>query len=383
MYKKRFFIVCIISVLCVLLISTKVKAIKYTDERQYIESTKVLAYEIQNNTINRNKTFQVLAKTTFDKPVNINVLNNYADKLVKKAMSEELAKTSSAGDYLNYSWDEYKKSISGFYSYENFKYNYYLTITYKFTYYTSYNQEKRLDRDIKDFIKNNIKTNDSNLNKISKIYNYISNNVKYKKNIGNIKYSAYSAFENKSAICQGYSTLLYKMLKEANIENVRVVRSSSHSWNIVKIGNLYYHLDATWEATSNKRRNYNYILKDSNEINKINKHKIHSEYNTKTFKSKYPISSKDYMKVNINKLKKTAKRKIKIKWEKNSSCDGYIIEYSKNKNFKNAKKITINNNNIDSKTIKNLQKNKKYYMRICTFKKNNFFEWANTKSIII
>ena len=383
MNKKRVFIVCTLSVLCVLLFSTKVKAIKYTDERKYIENTNVLAYEIQNNTVNRNKKFHILAKITFDKPVNINRLNKYADDLVDKAMSEELAKTSSAGDYLKFSWDEYKKSISGYYLYQYSKYNYYLTITYNFTYYTNYGQEKKLDRDVKEFIENNIDFNDSNLEKISKIYNYISNNVKYNKNIGNIKYSAYSAYENKSAICQGYSTLLYKMLKEADIENVRIIRSTTHSWNIVKIGDMYYHLDATWEATTKKKGDYNYFLKGSNEIKKLNSHRIYSEYNTKKFKKNYPISNKDYMKVNVTKIKNVGKNKIKVKWKTNSYCDGYILEYSTNKSFKNAKSIKIDNKQIKSKTIDNLKDNKKYYFRIRTYKKNDFFAWISKKTIKI
>ena len=383
MNKKRVFIICTLSVLCVLLFSTKVKAIKYTDERKYIENTNVLAYEIQNNTVNRNKNFYILAKITFDKPVNINRLNKYADDLVEKAMSEELAKTSSAGDYLKFSWDEYKKSISGYYLYEYSKYNYYLKITYKFTYYTTYGQEMILDRDVKEFVENNIDFNDSNLEKVSKIYNYISNNVKYNKNIGDIKYSAYSAYENKSAICQGYSTLLYKMLKEADIENVRIIRSTTHSWNIVKIGDMYYHLDATWEATTKKKGDYNYFLKGSNEIKKLNSHRIYSEYNTKKFKKNYPISNKDYMKVNVTKIKNVGKNKIKVKWKTNSYCDGYILEYSTNKSFKNAKSIKIDNKQIKSKTIDNLKDNKKYYLRIRTYKKNDFFAWISKKTIKI
>ena len=383
MNKKRVFIVCTLSVLCVLLFSTKVKAIKYTDERKYIENTNVLAYEIQNNTVNRNKNFHILAKITFDKPVNVNELNKYADDLVKKAMSEELAKTSSAGDYLKFSWDEYKKSISGYYLYEYSKYNYYLTITYNFTYYTNYGQEKKLDRDVKEFVENNIDFNDSNLEKVLKIYNYISNNVKYNKNIGDIKYSAYSAYENKSAICQGYSTLLYKMLKEADIENVRIIRSSTHSWNIVKIGDMYYHLDATWEATTKKKGDYNYFLKGSNEIKKLNSHRIYSEYNTKKFKKNYPISNKDYMKVNVTRIKNVGKNKIKIKWKVNSYCDGYILEYSTNKSFKNAKSIKIENKYIKSRTIDNLKDNKKYYIRIRTYKDKDFFAWISKKIIKI
>ena len=255
MNKKSIFITCTIVTLCTLLISTKVKAIQYTDETQYTENKTTLARKIRDNTVNRNKNFSVLAKITFDKPVDVDVLNNYADNLVNSAMSEELANSSSAGDYLKYSWDEYKKKISGYYESSYSKYNYYLTITYNFTYYTTYNQELKLNRDVSNYISNNIKKEDTDFKKISMIYNYISNNVKYNKNIGDIKYSAYSAYENKSAICQGYATLLYKMLKEADIEEVRVIRSKTHSWNIVKIGEMYYHLDSTWEATSSKKGN--------------------------------------------------------------------------------------------------------------------------------
>ena len=376
---------CASILLCTLTISTKVKAIQYTDEMQYTESKMILASKIRDNTVNRNKSFSVLAKITYDKPVDIDILNNYADNLVKLAMSEELANSSSAGDYLKYSWDEYKKNISGYYSSSYSKYNYYLTITYKFTYYTTYNQEQKLNKDVLAYISKNVNKNDTDLSKISMIYNYISKSVKYNKNIGDIKYSAYSAYENKTAICQGYSTLLYKMLKEADIDEVRVIRSSTHSWNIVKIGNKYYHLDTTWEATTSKKGNYNYFLKGSNEINKLNQHKIDSEYKTKKFKKEYPISNEDYMKTSITKIKNVKNKKAKINWKENIYCDGYVIEYSTKKNFKNSKKNIISNRYTSKKTIKGLKKNTKYYVRIRTYKKinnkRNYFTWSNTRII--
>lgn len=385
MNKKRFFIMCALILLCTLTISTKVKAIQYTDEMQYTESKMILASKIRDNTVNRNKSFSVLAKITYDKPVDIDILNNYADNLVKLAMSEELANSSSAGDYLKYSWDEYKKNISGYYSSSYSKYNYYLTITYKFTYYTTYNQEQKLNKDVLAYISKNVNKNDTDLSKISMIYNYISKSVKYNKNIGDIKYSAYSAYENKTAICQGYSTLLYKMLKEADIDEVRVIRSATHSWNIVKIGNKYYHLDTTWEATTSKKGNYNYFLKGSNEINKLNQHKIDSEYKTKKFKKEYPISNEDYMKTSITKIKNVKNKKAKINWKENIYCDGYVIEYSTKKNFKNSKKNIISNRYTSKKTIKGLKKNTKYYVRIRTYKKinnkRNYFTWSNTRII--
>lgn len=382
MNKKRIFIVCTLSILCVLLISTKVKANQYTEDAKYIENINILSRQIRDNAVNRNNNFSIFVKITYDKPVDTDKLNNYADKLVEKAMSEEFSNSSSSGDYLKYSWDNYRKSITGFYSYEYYKYTYYLTITYKFNYYTTYSQEQQLNDDISEYIRRYTNKEDTDLQKILKIYNYISSNVKYDKNYSDLKYSAYSAYENKTAICQGYATLLYKMLKEAGVDDVRIIRSSSHSWNIVKIGSKYYHLDTTWEATTNKKGNYNYFLKGSNTINKLSKHKLDSEYCTKKFKKEHPISNQDYMNVKITSLKRINRKKINVKWKKNSYCDGYVIEYSTNKKFKNAKRITVTNKKNKSKSIKNLKINKKYYIRIRTYKiiqnKKNYFSWTNT-----
>ena len=388
MNKKSIFIMCTVVLLCTLTISTKVKAFQYTDEIQYTESKTILASKIRDNTVNRNRNFSVLAKLTFDKPVDIETLNDYADSLVSLSMTEELANSSSAGDYLKYSWDEYKKNISGYYIYSNSKYCYYLTITYKFTYYTTYSQELRLDKDISKYISKNIKKDDTDFKKISIIYNYISNNVKYNKDIGNIKYSAYSAYENKTAICQGYSTLLYKMLKEAEIEDVRVIRSATHSWNIVKIDDQYYHLDSTWEATSSKKGKYNYFLKGSNEINKLNKHKIDSEYKTKKFKKEYPISSEDYLKTQITKIKTINNKKIKISWKENIYSDGYEIQYSTKRNYSiNSKKIRIKNMNTTTKKIGDIKNKKKYYYRVRTYiivnGKKFYSKWSKTKTYVI
>ena len=83
------------------------------------------------------------------------------------------------------------------------------------------------------------------------------------------------------------------------------------------------------------------------------------------------------MKVNVTKIKNVGKNKIKVKWKTNSYCDGYILEYSTNKSFKNAKSIKIDNKQIKSKTIDNLKDNKKYYLRIRTYKKNDFFAWIS------
>ena len=60
-------------------------------------------------------------------------------------------------------------------------------------------------------------------------------------------FTAYGVFVDKVAVCQGYA-LAYKLLcDKAGIECYMVTSGSmNHAWNIIKLGNHYYQLDATW-----------------------------------------------------------------------------------------------------------------------------------------
>ena len=77
MNKKRIFIVCTLSILCVLLISTKVKANQYTEDAKYIENINILSRQIRDNAVNRNNNFSIFVKITYDKPVDTDKLNYY------------------------------------------------------------------------------------------------------------------------------------------------------------------------------------------------------------------------------------------------------------------------------------------------------------------
>lgn len=74
---------------------------------------------------------------------------------------------------------------------------------------------------------------------------------------------------------------------------------------------------------------------------------------------------------------------IKIKWKKVKGINGYQIQYSTNKEFKKAKKITIKSKTTTSKTIKNIGNSKKYYIRIRSYKKNKgkniYSNWSKNK----
>lgn len=61
---------------------------------------------------------------------------------------------------------------------------------------------------------------------------------------------------------------------------------------------------------------------------------------------------------------KALKKALKLTWKKAAGALGYEIQYSLNKNFKKAKKITIKKASVKTRTIKGLKKDKKYYIRI-------------------
>ena len=89
-----------------------------------------------------------------------------------------------------------------------------------------------------------------------------------------------------SAVCQGYATLFYRVAKECGLK-VRAIRGTSrgegHMWNIVKIGQYYYNLDATWDEGVTK---YRYYLKGSEDFDS---HVAESAFETEEFKNQYII----------------------------------------------------------------------------------------------
>ena len=73
---------------------------------------------------------------------------------------------------------------------------------------------------------------------------------------------------------------------------------------------------------------------------------------------------------------------FKIKWKKKSGITGYQIQYSTNSKFKKGNKsIKIKNAKTGSKKITKLKSNKKYYVRIRTYKGKKYSKWSKVKSI--
>lgn len=122
---------------------------------------------------------------------------------------------------------------------------------------------------INSFIKNNIKLNMSNIDKIKVFHDYIINNTKYdenydlfsdKDNYPTQPYNAYGLLTEKKAICSGYTDIMAIFLDKLGIPNYKIA-SDEHVWNYVYVNDAWYHLDLTWDDPVNDN-NMNMLIHD-------------------------------------------------------------------------------------------------------------------------
>ena len=87
----------------------------------------------------------------------------------------------------------------------------------------------------------------------------------------------------------------------------------------------------------------------------------------------------------ISKVTK-GKKQFTVKWKKQSTqTTGYQIRYSTSSKFSKAKTVTVKKNTTASKVVKKLKANKKYYVKVRTYKKignsTYYSRWSSYKSV--
>ena len=91
--------------------------------------------------------------------------------------------------------------------------------------------------------------------------------------------------------------------------------------------------------------------------------------------------------VKLTSVKNDKGKKLKAYWKKNTKVTGYQVQYSTSSKFKSAKTVTVKGCKNTSTTITKLTKNKKYYVRVRTYKtvsKTNYYSgWSSAKSVTI
>jgi len=220
--------------------------------------------------------------------------------LVRELMQYAFDETDSPsdGDYLFYQYGGYEMHYS--YEKQNSDYRYQIEITPD--YYTTLKQEQAVSDKIQEILKElDFRRNTSEYEKIRKIYDYVYDTVEYdlihKKNEHyHLKSTAYGALIYHRAVCQGYAVLMYRLLKESGID-VRIITGTAelpdgstelHAWNIVRIDDVYYNLDVTWDK---QMQTEDYFLKSDENFSAHIRDEI---FVSEDFYQSYPMSDKDY-----------------------------------------------------------------------------------------
>ena len=201
------------------------------------------------------------------------------------------------GDYLKFLVSE-RKGTAGLELGKD-SYAYTIVLGYDISYYTTKEQEAAVDAYIEDII-NELKLVDkTDYQKIETIYDYVCNNIYYDYiNLNDkeykLKYTAYAALNNHTAVCQGYVEVLYRLLLKAGIDNriipgVKINKDGTrenHVWNIIKYNDVYYNTDVTWDS---ELFGYDYYMKNDKTFNPT--HIREDEYCLNSFCNQYPISN--------------------------------------------------------------------------------------------
>lgn len=174
-----------------------------------------------------------------------------------------------------------------------------LNITLMPDYYMTDAQYQEYDRHLRDWTHKNIHASDSEVEKIDKIQDYIMTNYHYA--VGKVGghtvtgisvQTPYAFLKDKEAVCQAYAQLFKDMGRLAGLDVYYIQgygdpaggKSSLHAWNIVKVGDKYYHVDLTWNDTIDQtNKNHTYTLRGNNFMKQ-----------THLWNVDYQISDEDY-----------------------------------------------------------------------------------------
>ena len=238
-------------------------------------------------------------------PYNADTIEQDMQALVLDIMASAMEHTGNPveGDYLLWQYTGFEV---GFDNFSLSGQNVGATATFTMTYHADAAQEAAVDSAVAQLLSQlNVSGKDS-YTKIKAIYDYITANITYdydnlQNNSYKLKHTAYAALINKTAVCQGYAVLLYRLALELGVD-CRMIPGNSdgqgHVWNIAKLDGKYYNLDSTWDAGLPI---YQCFLVGSDNFDNHDRWDTPGQmpskdnYNSAAFHAAYPMSKTDYV----------------------------------------------------------------------------------------
>lgn len=223
------------------------------------------------------------------------LIGQIADKIYSTALEE--TGVSSEGDYLAWHVNSYVYQVAG----EGKKDYTAITFSYVLRYNDDAAQEQAFEEKLAQVEQELALDGKTDYDKIRTIFDYIMANVTYdweeaRTGANPVRHSAYSALVEGTAVCQGYATLFYRMLRDSGI-SVRCIsgisKDENHLWNIVQLEGAYYNIDVTWDDPDEKGNSlYAYFLK--NDAAFAQDHTRDEQFLTEEFLAAYPVSPVSY-----------------------------------------------------------------------------------------
>ena len=259
----------------------------------YLTTRAAVIAELRSQMIDRQSTIEFKVKL---EPGTIDLKDWWQEAL------SHVTGDGSSGDFLRWQFKSYGAGATPEKFNESWTGGY--EVTYTVMWYTTSQQETQLNSYIKNTILPQLALGGkTTYQKVQAIYNWITKNVRYdyahlNDSTYKLQYTAYAAAINKTAVCQGYANLFYRLANDAGID-CRIITGTAdggngvwgpHAWNIVKMDDgKYYCLDATWDEG---RSSYSYFLKGTAAFNKD--HLVDTGEKATYFWSQYPVSNMDF-----------------------------------------------------------------------------------------
>ncbi len=288
--KKVLSLILSFSILCCSMLCFDISALASEDEEISIAGF-VDEYKntFKQNLIDRKTSFGVKLDAT-------GYSVDYIGEAVSSAFNELLdyafapSANANEGDYIKYNVFESKygastTSTGGKVTVE---------VNYNFLYNTNKEQEDIVASTVAAQAERINRECSNDFTKIKAVNDYVCQITEYDyDNVGSTEnglshYSAFGAINNHLAVCQGYSLLFYSLCTSLGIEN-RIATSKDHMWNIVRLGDSFYHVDSTWNDAYD---NYTYFMKGQQDFK--NDHNEHTRNDDLVGNAYYAIAQSGY-----------------------------------------------------------------------------------------
>ncbi len=268
--KRKAFIFALILVTIVLLLRGDIGSENRTGRTYSLKTHAEIVERIRSAL--KNRSYRVTISFDSDSTPDKDKLKALVDDLMEQALYE--SDDPSGGDYIRYQLGGYRMN----YKVENGPFKNKIIIRLRPSYYTSRDEEEYVDQMISQIVnelKEELPSDAGDADRIRLVHDYVTGLLDYdmvhKGNRSNHKKTtAYAALKYHRVVCQGYTVLTYRLLKELSVpcrivtgDAVRDGRSERHAWLIIKLDDSIYCMDPTFDDVDEC---YDWYLKTQEEF---------------------------------------------------------------------------------------------------------------------